>query len=80
MTGFKKKKAINKGPDYLKGIIRQICEVVLIPSGLFYDQIQLSQVKRNKGICFKMIEKENIQQIWKERKVVNEYSLLTQTT
>lgn len=56
MTGFKKKKAINKGPDYLKGIIRQICEVVLIPSGPFYDQIQLSQVKRDRGICFKMIK------------------------
>lgn len=62
-----KKKAINKGPDYLKGIIRQICEVVLIPIGPFYDQIQLSQVKRDKGICFKVIEKENIQQFWKEK-------------
>lgn len=57
MTGLKK--AINKGLDYLKGIIRQICEVVLIPSGPFYDQIQLCQIKRNKDICFKLIEKIN---------------------
>lgn len=41
-----KKKAINKGPDYLKGIIRQICEVVLILCGPFYDQIQLSDRER----------------------------------
>lgn len=40
MTGLKKK-AINNGPDYLKGIIRQICEGVLIPSGPFYDRLQL---------------------------------------
>lgn len=34
----KKKKAINKGADYLKGIIRQICMSFLIPSGPFMTE------------------------------------------
>lgn len=72
MTGLKKK-AINKGPDYLKGIIRQICEIVLIPSGPLYGQIQLSQVKRDKGICFKLVEKKSYNR-GEKRKVVNIHS------
>lgn len=69
MTGLKK--AINNRPDYLKGIIRQICEGVLIPSGPFYDPIQLPWVKRDESICFKIKEKNHTIDLKKKKRKVD---------
>lgn len=66
MTGLKK--AINNGPDYLKGIIRQICEVVLIPIGTLCDPVWISQVNMDKGTCFKMKEKNHTIEVRKKNR------------
>lgn len=64
MTGLKK--PLTTGPDYLKGIIRQICESVRIPSGPFYDQTELHKSKGIK-VCVLKSKRGIIQYIEKNR-------------